>query len=585
MLQTWSLYGLLLRFTPYLRRYARLLALAASLALVVPVVGAGVLWLVRSIVDDVFVEANLSPLPMLALAYLVATLGKALLEYAETRIEASIGEGLSNDIRVDLYRHLVSLPPGALGRRGTGDQLARLSGDVERAQSLIYSVPFQMLGDLAAILLFGAFLLVLDWQMTLVALLIVPAFVIASRHFASLLRRSSRIARVHVARWFDHAEERLAALPLIHSFQTQEREAEAFAVRSDCSRKAELRTAKMEALYALAIDVSTAIAGIIVIAFGAYQIRHGSLTVGTLVAFLGAVGALYAPIRGLAGASARLQKAAAGAERIAELFGVSTHVGEAPDAQPLVSVRGAIEFRNVSFRYPGGEWVLHDVSFRIEPGESVAIVGPSGCGKSTLVGLLLRLNDPSSGAVLIDGIDIRGIDRKSLSRAVAAAFQEPFILRGSVADNLRYGQPAAGAAVAIEAARKAGVDPFVEAMKAGYATDVGPRGSRLSGGQRQRLAMARALLRNAPILVLDEATAGIDSETEALIQDALDGHPAARTTLIVGHRLSSLRPADRVLVLEHGRIVESGTPDRLLAAPSRYRDLFAPQLQMRRVCA
>lgn len=296
-----------------------------------------------------------------------------------------------------------------------------------------------------------------------------------------------------------------------------------------------------------------------------------------MVAYLGAIGSLYGPIRGLARAAARFQRAAAGAQRVANLLDTPSLVRERPTAKSVPSIRGAVEFCNISFNYPNSEPILRNVSFRIEPGETVAIVGSSGSGKSTLIRLLLRLYDPSAGRVLIDGADIRDMTLASLRAAVASVFQEPYIVRGSIAGNMTYGRLSVSQPELIAAARAAHVESFVATLAGGYHAAVGPRGGQLSSGQRQRLALARALLRRAPILVLDEATAAVDSETEELIHDAIEAAAGQRTIVIVGHRLSSLRRADRVIVVDHGRIVESGPPDSLLTRSTRYRDLFAPQ--------
>ena len=255
-----------------------------------------------------------------------------------------------------------------------------------------------------------------------------------------------------------------------------------------------------------------------------------------------------------------------------------TLVAEHPLAKDLVRVRGAIEFRDVAFAYPGGPKVLEHISLQAAPGEMLAIVGPSGSGKSTLLALALRFYDPSAGAVLIDGVDIRDVRRASLVRCVAPVFQEPHIVSGTLADNMRYGQPHASQESMLAIARAVRADAFISGLPRGYAAPVGPRGSRLSGGQRQRVALVRALLHEAPILLLDEATAAVDSETEELIQDAINRYRGRRTILLVAHRLSSVRHADRIVVLDRGRIVETGSPEVLLAAESRCRQLFEAQV-------
>jgi ABC-type multidrug transport system fused ATPase/permease subunit len=575
-----SVPALVRRFSPYLRPVRGRVALAAAILLSGPLTGAALLWLIKLLVDDVLIAGRLELLPLFGGIYVLAAAAKVALDYVGTRLDASVSERIVRDIRVDLYRHVVSLSPGSLQDRGTGDRLAHLSGDVERTQSLIYTAPLSLCADIATAAFFGAFLLFLDWQLTLVALLVVPFLAVASFRYAPRLRRAARITRGLTSRWFDLAEERLGAAPLIHAFGSEERETARFAARCDAARRAELRTVTIQAWLTLLIEAATALGGVIVLAVGAYAIKQGALTVGTLVAFLGAVGSLYSPVRGLARAAGRFQRAAAGAQRVADLLDTPSLVRERRPAKRLAGIRGAVEFRSLCFSYPQGDPVLRDVSCRIEPGEMVAIAGASGSGKSTLAKLLLRFYDPTAGAVLIDGTDIRGVTLDSLRRAVSVVFQDPLIVQGSIADNLRYGQPQASDASLLAAAQAAHVHPFVSALGAGYRAAAGTRGGRLSGGQRQRLALARSLLRDSPILVLDEATAAVDSETEELVHGAIEDLAGDRTIVIVGHRLSSLRRADRVLVLDHGRIVEAGRPESLLRAGTRYHDLFAPQLNL-----
>jgi ABC-type multidrug transport system fused ATPase/permease subunit len=302
------------------------------------------------------------------------------------------------------------------------------------------------------------------------------------------------------------------------------------------------------------------------------------LTVGSLVAFLGSVGSLYSPLRSLAKSSGRFQRAAVGAQRVSDLLKIPSMVVEEKGAQEIRNVRGSLEFQSVRFAYPGGPPVLHDVSFRAEPGETVALVGPNGSGKSTLVQLALRLYDPSNGLVLLDGVDVRRITLSSLRQAVAIVFQDGFLFRGSVRENIQYGSLTANSESVGAAARAAHMERFVGLLSRGYHTSVGPRGTYLSGGQRQRVALARAIIRNAPVLLLDEATASVDSESEALIQDALERFGGRRTILLVSHRFSSIQRADRVVLLEEGRVVEIGTPGELQANSQRFRELFAAQI-------
>jgi ABC-type multidrug transport system fused ATPase/permease subunit len=572
------------RFGLYARRCRARIGRATAIAVVEPLVAAALLWLAAQLIDQVFVAGRMDLLPIVTVAYVATLVTRILLEYAATRLEASILERISHDVRVDLYDHVMAVSPGSLGKRGPGDLLTHLSGDARRVEFLVFSGPLGVFADLVAALFFLCFLLFISWQLTVCALLVLPFLVLVSLRLSPRVRRAALIARRAETKWMSRAEERIGAAPIVHAFGAHSAEGDAFAAKSRRAVGAELLTVKVQAALTLAVEALAALGGLFVIAVGAYQIQAGDLTVGSFVAFIGAVGSLYAPARGLAKAPARLQKAAAGAERVAELLDTPSLVVERPSARALPRAEGRLEFRDVRFGYPHGEEVLHGVSLRIEPGEMVAVVGASGGGKSTLARLALRFHDPSAGAVLLDGVDIRELTLDSLRRNIAAVFQEAYVFDGPIRENIRYGAPDAPARSVGAAAAMAHVDAFA-AVLSGYSAPAGPRGTWLSGGQRQRIALARALLRDAPVLILDEATAAVDSETEELIQDAVERLAGRRTILVIGHRLSSIRRADRVVVLDRGRIVETGSPETLLRAGSRYRKLFAAQLPTERVPA
>jgi ABC-type multidrug transport system fused ATPase/permease subunit len=316
-----------------------------------------------------------------------------------------------------------------------------------------------------------------------------------------------------------------------------------------------------------------------VIAMAAYEVHAGLMTVGSVFAFLGAIGSLYDPVRSLSQSAGRFQRAAVSAERIATLLRTPSQISDTPWPAPLPEFdSGCIDFQNVSFSYPGGTRVLDRVSLSIAPGESVALVGASGSGKSTLLRLLLRLYDPQEGTIAINDIDIRSISLAALRASMGAVLQEAHVLSGTVADNIRYGAIDATEAQLLAAAQTACVDSFVQAMPLQYESSLAAQGEGLSGGQRQRLSLARALLRDAPILLMDEATAALDGETEELIRHAIDAMAGQRTVVVVSHRLATISSVDRILVLSQGRIVESGSPAELLRRGTRCHRLFASQL-------
>jgi ABC-type multidrug transport system fused ATPase/permease subunit len=542
------------------------------------------LWWTKRLVDEVLVARRIDVFAAFAAIYALLAAAKFLLDYAAYRFEAAAQEGIVRDIRSTLFRHLVSVSPGTFSQRNPGDLIAHLSGDVERAQALIFANPLHLFADAASLSVFLTLLLVLSWKLTLAALCVAPLLFLFAMRYSPRIRRAAQIARRRTSQWTAMVEERLGALPAIHVFSAQEREASRFRAACDANRIAELRTVRIQAWSSLAVEAAVSTGGLVVLAIGAYEISHGALTIGALIAFLGGVGSLYGPVRNIAKSTASFQRAAVGAQRVLALLDTPSEVMEPAAPRPLGRVRGDIEFRDVSFDYGRGP-VLRNISFKIAAGETVSIVGSSGSGKSTIVRLLLRFFDPSEGAVLIDDVDIRELSFEELRRAVTAVFQEPSILSGTIGDNLRFAAPDAGKAQLRAAAADAHAAEFIERLPDSYLSQAGTRGSRLSGGQQQRLALARAFLRQAPILVLDEATAAVDGETETLIQEAIERRAGHQTMLIIGHRLASLRGADRVIVIDGGRLIEQGAPEALMHAGSRYRELFASQLETERTPA
>ena len=573
-----GLWCLFRRFAPHLRRCRGLVAVSLLLVLIAPVLGGALLWLLKLVVDEVLVGGRLDLLFPYAGLYGALVALRAILDYAQTCIEAAAAERLVLDLRTTLYAHLLRLSPGSLRDRAAGDLIAHLDGDVDRVESLIYSAVLSIVDDLASVAFYLVFLLLLSWKLTLLALVVVPILILAAIRMAPRVRRAHRVSRRRASAWMSLAETTLNALTAVQAFGAEREEDRRFAAASERSRKADLQAAVVQAGLSFVIEIAAAAGTLLLVVVGALELRRGTLTLGTLAAFLGSLGSLYSPIRGLARTTARFQRAAAGGQRVASLLDSASLVQERPDAVPLADVRGRIELRGVSFGYPRGPEVLRDVDLKVEPGQTLALVGPSGGGKSSLVQLLLRLHDPLRGQVLIDGRDLRDVTLASLRDAVAVVLQDPFLLRASVSANIGYGRPDLPHARIVEAARAAHAQAFIEDRQAGYARHLGTRGEGLSGGQRQRLALARALAREAPILILDEATSSVDGETEALVQDTIDRLAGRRTIIIVAHRLASIRKADRVVVVEQGRIVETGTPRHLLGTASRCRQLFASQL-------
>jgi ATP-binding cassette, subfamily B, bacterial len=576
-----SLNVLFLRFLPYLKAQTRGVVIVAALVVAAPVMTTGLIWSFKRLVDDVLVAGKPDMLVPIATFFVAVSLCKITVDYAMLRVEAGVLHSITLALRADLYRHLAALSPGSLGPgASTGDALTRLQGDTTRAEFLIFTGPLAILADGGATVVFVGFLFFLSWQLTLAALAALPIIVLCVTALAKPIRKSSHLARDAESHWMSFAEERLAAAQIVQAFGALEREANAFLIRCGKVRQLEVAALTLQARQSALVECVILLASMIVFGLGAHLIGKGLLTVGALVAFVATANSLYAPVRALAKSAGRLQHAAAGAQRVAAFMDQPSLVAEAPTPYHLVEAAGSVEFRNVSFSYAGGGEVLNRFSLSIAAGETIAIVGASGSGKSSLVRLLLRHYDCQPGAVLIDGVDIRNISLADLRRTISPVFQDAQILNGTIEKNIRYGAPNASAAQILEAATAAAVTSFADSRN-GLSTPVGSHGSRLSGGQRQRVAVARALLHGGPILVLDEATAGVDSQTEESIQDALNALAGKRTLIVVAHRLSTVRRADRVAVLENGKIIEIGSPDALLATKSRLQTLFSTQLVMR----
>lgn len=578
MKQIKELTTLVRRFIPYLQGVRARWLQAACLLAIGPALGACLILAVMALVDDVFVNKAFNELPLLIAIYVSIATAKVVISYLTTRVDASVTEQIAQNVRVSLYRHAMGLSPGSLSKFSTGDLLTRLSGDAERVEFLIYNGFLGLCADVIGVAVFAGVLLALSWKLTLCTLLIAPVVALVSLKLAPTIRRASHVARRYGGAWTTLAEERLGAIAMVQASGAEAFEAAAFERRCTTARRAEIRAVSTQAWSSAMIESVAVFGGLTVILVGAMEIHSGNLTVGTLIAFLGSVGSLYGPIGGIAKAPGRFQRAAARAQRVIDFLDTPSDIFERPGARPLPISKGHLEFRGVSFGYSPNRQVLDRVDLKIEPGETVAIVGPSGSGKSSLIKLALRLYDPWSGSVRIDGHDLRDLTIKSARQAMAVVMQEPHLFRGSIADNIRYERDLAGRAQLVEAGRSASVSDIAAALPGGYDSPVGPSGAWLSGGQRQRISLARALLRESPILMLDEATGAIDSETEETIQDAIGRLAGHRTVLIVGHRLSSIQRADRIVVLENGCVVESGSPSVLLRTNSRCRQLFAAQL-------
>jgi ABC-type multidrug transport system fused ATPase/permease subunit len=563
------------RFWPYARVYRPWLLLGLVFVVLVPVVEAAQIWMFKRVVDDVLVPRDFGPFFWIALVYFGLTVLAGAVSFADELLATWVGERFLLGLRTDVFRHLQTLSLDFFERRRLGDVLSRLTGDIAAIEAFVLSGVASALSAVVQIGVFVALLFYLQWQLALVSLVVAPLFWVTARRFSRLLKRASREKRRRGGSLTAVAEESLANAPLVQAYGREEREVERFRRENLGQYAAQMASTRLKALFSPLVDLIELGGALVVLGFGTWLLARGELTLGGLLVFVAYLGRLYSPIRSLARLTNTIYAASAGAERVVELLDERPSVRERPRALALRRARGRIAFENVSFRYPGSatDAVAH-VSFTLEPGQTLALVGLSGAGKSTLAKLLLRFYDPDAGRILLDGHDLRDLRLASVRANVALLLQDSLVFDDTVRENIAYGRPDADECAIVAAAREADADEFVASLPEGYGTRVGQRGRRLSGGQRQRIAIARALLRDAPVLVLDEPTAGLDVESSERILGPLRALMNGRTTIVISHSLLTVREAGAILVLDDGRVAEHGTHSQLLGGDGLYSRLY-----------
>ncbi|MFE4794306.1 ABC transporter ATP-binding protein [Streptomyces sp. NPDC056708] len=562
------------RFWPYTRGGRRWLVPVLVFSMAGPVVDAAEIWLFKVVVDDVLVPRDLRPFLWIALAYTGLIICSGVLGFADDVTSTWVSEHFLLTLRSDVFRHVQGLSLGFFERRRLGDVLSRITGDVDAVETFLLSGVADGLYYVIRLGVFLGLLFYLRWDLTLLALVIVPLFWWATRHFSRLIKAASRERRRRSGSISAIAEESLGNIALVQAYNRQESEDRRFERESVGKYRAAMTSARIRAVYGPIVDVIELAGGLAVMGLGTWKLAQGQLTLGGLLVFLALLGNLYSPIRDLSHLANTFYAASASAERIIELLDQRPQVVEAADARRIGRARGDIEFRGVCFRYPGTpRWALLDVSFHVTPGTTLALVGASGAGKSTVGKLQLRFYDPDQGAILLDGTDLRDLQLSELRENVAVVLQETLVFHGTVRENIAYGRPDASEADIVAAARAADAHDFIQLLPEGYDTLVGQRGRTLSGGQAQRLAIARAMIRDAPVLLLDEPTTGLDARSGRRIMEPLRRLMAGRTTIVISHNLFTVRDATSTVVLDRGRVVEYGTHEDLLLRGGAYARL------------
>ena len=582
--------------------YARPYTGAILFFLVVVVVDAFVMvavpLLLKNIVDEGVTPQDSGVVIRLSLVVAALSVADAVLTMVQRWFSARIGEGLIYDLRAQVFSHVLRQPIAFFTRAQTGSLVSRLNSDVIGAQQAFTSVLSSVVSNAVSLVLIVGAMATLSWQLTLGALALVPFFIIPARLMGRRLAGLSALQMNLNADMGSRMTERfnVAGALLVKLFGSPQREDAEYAERAAKVRDSGVRIAMNRTVFMVALGLVAALATAMVYGFGGVMAVNGVLTIGTLLALAALLARLYAPLTALSNVRVDIMTALVSFERVFEVLDLKPLVEEAQDAETLPDGPLGVELDHVSFRYPSaddvslaslestasgdrgaGEPVLHDVSLVVQPGHLVALVGPSGAGKTTITSLVSRLYDPTSGAVRVGGMDLRQASLASVHDAIGVVTQEAHLFHDTIRANLAYARPEATEAEMREALRAAQIIRLVEALPEGLDTVVGDRGHRLSGGEKQRLAIARLLLKGPRVIVLDEATAHLDSESEAAVQRALDAALAGRTSIVIAHRLSTVRGADQILVVDDGRVVERGRHEDLLAQGGLYADLYRTQ--------
>ena len=527
------------------------------------------------VVTDNFIETkNLSGLNIAVLIYLGFALLMWLGQYLETLFLAYSGQGILFRMRTQMFDHLLQLSMSFFDRNKTGKIMSRVQNDVDQIQTLLTEDIIYIAADIVTLVGIAVVMIIMDVRLALITLSVVPALVIAIIVWQNYARVAFIRVRQAIAVVNDNLQESISGVRVVQGMSREEVNSSQFDNVNKANLDANVAAAKLQAFMVPTVQILTDTGFCLILVFGGLQALSGQTTPGVILAFLLYVQRFFAPIQDLTSLYTDLQRAMASGIRIFELLDVEPEIKDSPQAIAMPPIKGDIRIQHVSFGYEPGVEVLHDVDFNVNPGETAAIVGRTGAGKSSLTNLITRFYEPHIGNILIDGYNVNSVTQKSLRRQIGVVPQDPFLFSGTIGDNIQYGKPEASREEVIKAAKTAGVHDSIMHLDRGYDTPVGERGSNLSGGQRQFVCLARAIMADPAILILDEATSSVDTNTERIMQQSMNRIAQGRTCLIVAHRLSTVTNADRIIVFEKGRIIETGSHRELIDKQGFYYQLF-----------
>ena len=571
--------NLYLRILKFIRPYLGRLIAAGFCTVMTAAANLYVPWIVRDVIDKVFQNKDSDLLNLISLGIVVIFFARGIFYYGQSYLMNYVGESIVIDVRGIVYRKLMTLSTHFFDTNKLGTIMSYVTNDVAALQGAMVANSIEIITETSVLIGSVGAMVYLDWKLTLFTFCTFPVVLFFMDFFGKKIRKSGHRIQQATADITSILQETLAATRVVKSFVREPYEIARFDQQNKANFYANMKSAKLMGTLSPVIEFIAALGVTAIIWFGGRSVIGGDITAGSLVAFLVYAINISNPIKRIARVLGSIQKALAAAERVFYIMDLTDTIPQKPDAITLPSVEGNVEFRHVSFAYNKGETILHDVSFSAKPGQAIALVGPSGAGKSTVASLLPRFYDVTEGAIFVDGHDVRDVTLASLREQVGIVPQETNLFNDTVYNNILYGRLDATRDEVIAAAKAANADEFIQQLPKGYDTQLGDRGVNISGGQRQRISSARAILKNPRILILDEATSALDTESERIVQEALDRLMVGRTSFVIAHRLSTIQNAAKIIVLDKGSIVEEGTHQQLMAKHGLYAHLHDIQFK------
>jgi subfamily B ATP-binding cassette protein MsbA len=566
------------RLLEFVKPYWKHLAGAMVCMLFVSAATAGSAYLVKPVLDEIFFKKDLAMLKWLPLAIIGIFITKGVFDYGQAFLMSYVGQKIIADLREKVYSHIQSLSLSFFTKNPTGVLMSRIMNDVGMIQGAVSDAVTGLLKDVFTIIGLVAVIFYRDWRLALIAMVVFPVAVYPVVKFGRKLRSYSTRSQTSMAELTTILLETITGTRIVKAFNMEDYERKRFAKENRRLFGIQIKSVRVRAITHPLMEFLGGVGIACIVFYGGYNVIQGEATPGTFFSFLAALLMLYEPVKRLSGVNNTVQQGLAAATRIFEVLDTAPEIQDKPGARDLPGVSRGVEYQDVSFKYEEG-WVLKNINLRIQAGEMVAFVGASGGGKTTLVNLLPRFYDVTAGRILIDGVDIRDYRVESLRAMIGIVTQQTILFNETVRDNIAYGKVGQSLEEVVKAAQAAFADGFIGNLPRGYDTVIGEQGVKLSGGERQRISIARALLKNAPILILDEATSSLDSESEIEVQKALEYLMEGRTTLVIAHRLSTIRKANRIVVISNGEIVEVGTHEELMEKNGEYKKLYLLQFK------